>query len=316
MCIALTLGHGCATGPPRAANAPGAPTPVENRSPSLVTTERLAAMLEGDAATLIDVRARWVDYLEGHLPGAVWLNTETLRATEGGIPFQLLSSRDYARLFARLGVRPQRSVVVYSAGDALDIDATFVAWLLAAFRQSPVYVLDGGYSKWRSENRRLTQRYARYAVANLRAEAFVLERASLEDVLGAQRRHGTLLIDARSPEQFGGQAGAQLRRGHIPGAVNHPWKDDLEVRDRATVWKPLDALRTSYAGHGITPDKDIITYCNSGTEASHVFFALRYLLGFPRVRVYVGSWTEWAERVELPVETGVGVGGPQDKEAP
>ena len=90
-----------------------------------------------------------------------------------------------------------------------------------------------------------------------------------------------------------------MRHGHIPGAINHYWQDDLTQEGFGHVWKPAAELRRAYAAQGITPDKDIIAYCNSATEASHVHFTLRYLLGYPRVRIYVGSWTEWAEDERL-----------------
>ena len=136
------------------------------------------------------------------------------------------------------------------------------------------------------------------------AEPFRPEQASLEDVQQARSTGGAILVDARPPDQYVGEAGSQMRRGHIPGAINHYWRDDLRLEGFGYVWKPRDELRASYAAQGITPDKDIIAYCNSATEASHVHFTLRYLLGYPRVRVYVGSWTEWAERKDLPIEVG------------
>ena len=273
-------------------------------APALITTERLAQVIAESPRelTVIDVRESWTDYLQNHLPGAGWLHVETLRVSQDGLPFQLLPAEDYATIFTRLGVQVGRPVVIYSAGSALDIDATFVAWLLTALGQQPVYILDGGYAKWELENRPLTQKYPDTKRSNFPRGPFTPEVASLEDIRQAVARKDVLLIDARPPEQFAGQAGAQMRRGHIPGAINHPWKGDLEVRDLATVWKPVETLRAEYLTQGISSERDIIAYCNTGTEASHIFFALRYLLGYPRVRIYVGSWSQWAEQEDLPIE--------------
>ncbi len=253
---------------------------------------------------VVDVRQSWTSYLQNHLPGAVWLNIETLRAQEGELPFQLLTAPQYAELFRRLRLTPDRRVVLYSAGDQADIDVTFAAWLLASAGAQDVMVLDGGYAKWELEALPLTQRYPHDGLVGggFKSTRFHPATASLAEVQAAAKGSGALLVDARPAEQFSGAAGAQLRRGHIPGAINHPWKDDLEKPDLALVWKGGDALRTSYAAQGITPDRDIILYCNSSTEASHVFFALHYLLGYPKVRIFTGAWTQWAEREELPVE--------------
>lgn len=274
------------------------------QAPRLISTAELAALADSAPVRLIDVRQSWVSYLQNHLPNAAWLNIETLRAQDGDLPFQLLPGGHYAELFRRLGVEPARPVVVYGAGDQLDIDATFVCWLLASAGARRVHLLDGGYAKWELENRPLTQRYPRRDLPSggFRPRHFRPSVASLTDVQAAVNGSGALLVDARPAEQYSGSAGAQIRRGHIPGAVNHPWKDDLEKPDLVLVWKSVEALRSAYLAQGITPERDIIVYCNSGTEASHVFFALKYVLGYPRVRVYPGSWTEWAGREELPVE--------------
>jgi len=284
------------------------------QAPRLIGTDALASWLAGLEAPIgvpalsvpvvVDVRQAWTSYLQNHLPRAVWLNVETLRAQQGELPFQLLAAEHYATLFNRLGISPVTPVVVYSAGDQYDIDATFTAWLLQSAGAQHVHLLDGGYAKWEIEGRAVTQRYPRARSPRIRftAKTFRPPVARLEDVLGAVGGSGALLVDARPPEQFTGVAGAQLRRGHVPGAINNPWRDNLEKPDLALVWKRPEALREGYIARGITPDKDIILYCNSGTEASHVYFALRHLLDYPRVRIFLGSWTQWAEREELPVE--------------
>jgi thiosulfate/3-mercaptopyruvate sulfurtransferase len=262
----LWLFTGCASAPP-----PGTAPAPEAALPGVVSTEELASWIAVGPVVLVDIRTDVFAYLRGHLPGAVYLNTETLRASRGGIPTQLLDGAAYAALFSRMGLPFDRRVVIYSAGETHNIDATFLAWLLAGFGHRQVSVLDGGFFKWQLEQRPVVGEYPR------------LEQTT-----------------------FPAEAGAQMRRGHIPGAINHYWQSDLTREGFGYVWKPLDELRADYAAKGITPDKDIITYCNSATEASHLHFTLRYLLGYPRVRVYVGSWTEWAERAELPVETGAG----------
>ncbi|MEP7226978.1 MAG: sulfurtransferase [Gemmatimonadales bacterium] len=280
--------------------------PSASSLPALVSTDQLAEWQRRGQVILIDVRTDLFTYLKGHLPGAAYLNTETLRATQGGIPAQLLSARAYGDLFSRLGLSLDQPVVIYSAGETGNIDATFLAWLLAGFGHPKVYVLNGGYFKWELEHRPVVQQYPRITATKFPSDRFSPERASLEEVRRAVVTHDAVLVDARPPAQYAGEAGAQIRRGHIPGAISHYWQDDLTQVGFGHVWKSAGELRSGYAAQGITPDKTIIAYCNSTTEASHVHFTLRYLMGYPRVRIYVGSWTEWAERAELPIETGSG----------
>jgi thiosulfate/3-mercaptopyruvate sulfurtransferase len=274
--------------------------------PRLVSTEELTSWLKNASVNVIDVRTDVFTYLKDHLPEAEYLNPETLRASLGGVPVQLLSAAAYSELFSRLGLSFSRPVVIYSAGETRNIDATFVAWLLAGFGHPRVYLLNGGYFKWQLEQRPLVQRYPRVESTRFPAGSFRPEQASLDEVRKAVSGGSALLVDARSPDQYAGTAGAQMRRGHIPGAINHYWQDDLTHEGFGHVWKDSTALKATYVAQAITPDRNIIVYCNSTTEASHVHFTLRYLLGYPRVRIYVGSWTEWAGREELPIETGSG----------
>ncbi|MDX2193881.1 MAG: rhodanese-like domain-containing protein [Gemmatimonadales bacterium] len=272
----------------------------------LLSTDSLAAWIaRGRPHRLLDVRGDVFTYLEGHLPGAAYLNVETARMVDGGMPVELLDAATYRTLWARLGVRLDQPVVIHGAGETKNIDATFIAWLLAGFGHPQVYLLDGGFSAWKLEQREIARAYPRFPRApGWAARPFAPRMARLADVRRAMQDGRTLLVDARPPEQYRGEAGAQMRRGHIPGAISHYWQDDLETRGFGRVFKPLDALRASYEAQGITPDRPIIVYCNSATEASHNWVVLAALLGYPDVRVYVPSWTEWASVAELPVATG------------
>ncbi len=277
-------------------------------APQLLSTDSLAAwQRRGVPLRLVDVRLDVWSYLKGHLPESQYLNIETLRASRNGVPVQLLDAHWYRRLFRRLGLEPAVPVIVYSAGETLNIDATFAVWILAAMGHPRVYLLDGGFSKWSFEGREVARAYPDIEPAGRwwNSRAFRPSLATLQDVQRGMQT-GVLFVDARPRDQYVGEAGTQMRRGHIPGAVNHYWQDDLETAGFGRVFRPVDSLRLRYAAEGITPDRDIILYCNSATEASHVFFALTYLLDYPRVRIYGGSWTEWAGREDLPTEQGSG----------
>jgi thiosulfate/3-mercaptopyruvate sulfurtransferase len=277
--------------------------------PHLIATDSLAALLArgGERGPLVvDMRTDVGSYLRAHIPGAVYLNSEALRAGSGGVPNLVLPAASYRALLGRLGVHADRPVVVHSSGEARNIDATFLAWILAGLGHPRTYLLDGGFAKWEAEGRSTTRRYPVLDdTLPLATPAFALERATLDQIRASLGRNTLLLVDARSPDQYAGEAGAQMRRGHIPGAVNHYWATDLSnERGFGLVFRTTDELRASYAAQGITPDRDIVVYCNGGLESSHIYFTLRSLLGYPKVRVYDGSWTEWAAREELPLATG------------
>ncbi len=279
---------------------------VEGAAPTtkgaLISTDELARRISAGDVSVIDLRSDLNAYLANHLPGAVYMHYETLRASQAGVPADVLPVESYAEILGRIGVQRDRPVVIYASGDAQNFNATFLAWVLAGFRQLEVYLLDGGYAKWVAEGKPLTRAYPEVAVKSYGVKPFRLDQIEGIHVTHSLKSDGVAIVDVRPPDQYAGTAGAQIRRGHIPGAINHFWKDDLVTTGGTTVWKPIETLRAAYQAQGITPDKYVIVYCNTGTEASHAYFALKLLLGYPNVVVYTPSWTEWSEHVEWPIE--------------
>lgn len=283
--------------------------PAVAMMPKLITTEGLAALIADEPVTILDVRSNLTEYLESHIPGANYVHYESFRATRAGVPADLLSAEAYAALFSRLGVNRDRPVVIYGHGDKANFNATFLVWILEGFVHPSIRLLDGGYAKWTAENRPTSRSYPQTQATQFLPEGFDPQRANVDWVKWTVEHAGTpegeamVLVDVRPPEQYAGHAGAQMRRGHIPGAINHLWSSDLVSDGVSMVWKPTDELLASYEAQGITRDKHVLLYCNTGTEATHAHFALKNLLGYPNVEVYFPSWTEWAERTDLPIET-------------
>lgn len=277
--------------------------PALSGGSQLVSTQGLEEMLKKGDVSVIDLRSDINEYLKGHIPEAVYLHYETLRASKHGVPADMLSGEAYAGVFSRLGLRMDKPIVMYSAGDANNFYATFLGWLLAGFGHPSVYLLDGGYDKWVKEKRTISREYPVVEMSSFPAKDFTLDMVPMKVVKNAMEKREAVLVDARPMEQYEGKAGSQMRLGHIPGAISHFWASDLMQTETGKVWKPVDELRASYEKQGITADKNVIVYCNTGTEATHLYFALRNLLGYKNVSVYVPSYTEWAAIKELPVQT-------------
>jgi thiosulfate/3-mercaptopyruvate sulfurtransferase len=246
-------------------------------------------------------------YDTGHIPGAVkvdWhldLNDPVTR--------DYVDSAAFADLMARKGISRDSTVVVY--GDKSNWWAAYALWVFSLFGHDDVRLLDGGRAKWAAEGRSMTTD----PVVRERSEYPVVQRvdppirAYRDDVLA---HLGKPMVDVRSPEEYTGerlhmpdypQEGA-LRGGHIPGAKSVPWAraaaEDGTFRSRPE----LEAIYRDEVGLG--PDDDIVAYCRIGERSSHTWFVLTHLLGYPHVRNYDGSWTEWGNAVRVPVEQGTG----------
>jgi thiosulfate/3-mercaptopyruvate sulfurtransferase len=271
---------------------------------TLVDTAWVAARLDDPAVMLIEVDVDWSIYDTGHIPGAIGWNwqVDLQQQTIRDIP----TRQDWERLLSRCGVRPDTTVVLY--GDNHNWFAAFAYWLFRLYGHADVRIMNGGRRRWIAEGREMTDIQLEMTPSVYTAGGRQPEiRAMREEVLRAVEARSAGLVDVRSPAEFSGQLLAPprlpqecaQRGGHIPGAVCIPW--DLAL-DRDGTFQPADELRALYAGHGVDGSRPTITYCRIGERSAHTWFVLRELLGYPDVRNYDGSWTEWGSVIGAPIE--------------
>lgn len=277
----------------------------ESWSPALVTTQWVADHTGDPAVHLVEVDVDPTLYAEGHIAGAVGWNWTT--DLQDRVRRDVLSKADFETLMGKSGIAPDDEVVLY--GDSNNWFAAYAYWQLKLYGHEKVRLMDGGRVKWEKEGRPYTTEVPRVTpVPYMAGEPRQDLRAFQPEVMGRLAKEGTALVDVRSPAEFTGEVLAPpgltetaQRGGHIPGAVNIPWAQAVGP-DGA--FKSRDELVALYTGKGITPDKDIVAYCRIGERSSHTWFVLKELLGYPKVKNYDGSWTEWGSMVGVPVEKG------------
>jgi thiosulfate/3-mercaptopyruvate sulfurtransferase len=272
----------------------------------LVSTDWVAQRLKDRTVRLIESNEDPLLYPMRHIPGAV--EVDWTRDLNDPVRRDYLRREDFEHLMSRIGVNPVTTVVFY--GDKSNWWATYAYWVFQLFGHTYAKVMDGGRLKWEKEGRPMTTDVPRYPVTDYRAHERddSTIRAFRDRVLAHVEAKGQL-VDVRSPEEYSGarlhmpdypNEGA-LRGGHIPGAVSVPWSRAVNSDDGT--FKDADQLRTIYQDQvGLDPGKDVIAYCRIGERSSHTWFVLTHLLGFPNVRNYDGSWTEWGNLVNVPIE--------------
>jgi len=276
--------------------------------PVLVTTDWLAEHLGGEGIVVAEVDESPELYDEGHIPGAVKLHWRD--DLQDPVERDIVSREAFEALLGERGIGNDTTVVLY--GDKNNWFAAYAYWYLKIYGHGDVRILDGGRQKWIEEGRDTTADVpspspAQYT-ASERDESIRAYRDEVQDWIGSGER---ALVDVRSPGEYAGdliappgyeQEGAQ-RAGHIPSAASIPWAS--AVADDGT-FKSADELRELYGGKGVTPDKEVTAYCRIGERSAHTWFVLRELLGYENVRNYDGSWTEWGNLVDVPIEKGAG----------
>ena len=272
----------------------------------LVSTQWVADNLHRtDKVRIVESNEDVLLYGTGHIPNAVHI--DWVADLNDSIRRDYLDEQQFAALMSRAGIANDTTVVFY--GDKNNWWATYAFWVFKLFGHEDCRIMNGGRQKWIAEGRELTKDKPQFAAATYRpaARADYKIRAFRDQVL-AHVNAGQPLVDVRSPQEYRGellhmpgspQEGA-LRGGHIKGAVSVPWS--RAVAEDGT-FKTSGELRAIYEEEqGLSSDKNVIAYCRIGERSSHTWFVLTYLLGYPNVRNYDGSWTEWGNLVGVPIE--------------
>jgi len=267
----------------------------------LVETDWVAQHITDPKIKLVEVDVDTAAYDQGHIPGAVGWNWTT--QTQDQVRRDILSKEQLETLMSQSGIANDSTIVFY--GDNNNWFAAYALWMAKMYGHPDLRLMNGGRVKWLAEQRPTTDEMPKPTHTTYKAKDPDLSlRARADSVL---RDLGKIaLVDVRSPAEFSGEVLAPpglmetaQRAGHIPGAASIPWGQAMREDNTFTSAEELKAL---YESKGVTPDKDVVAYCRIGERSSHSWFVLKYLLGYPNVKNYDGSWTEWGSMVGMPIE--------------
>jgi thiosulfate/3-mercaptopyruvate sulfurtransferase len=271
---------------------------------SLVETSWVADHLNDPNVRIIEADEDILLYEIGHIPGAVKLDWHV--DVQDPLDRDFVDQPGFEKLMSRWGITNDTTIVLY--GDKNNWYAAYSFWLFRMYGHKDLRIMNGGRAMWEAEGRPYTKEVPNHAPTTYHAQPANEEaRAFRDQVAAGLKDPNRRLIDVRSPQEYTGellhmvnypQEGAQ-RGGHIPGAKNIPWGTASNANG---TFKSVEELKELYGGKDITPDKDVITYCRIGERSAHTWFVLTQLLGYPNVRNYDGSWTEWGSLVRAPIE--------------
>lgn len=264
----------------------------------LVTSEQLEEALRNRSQDIriIDFGRAKIAYNLGHIPNAVYIDPGSIFVTVENIPRIVAPIDQLVRTFEEAGISNESWVVVYDDGAAKWAARLF--WTLEYAGHENVAILDGGFRKWSQEGRKIEHEEPEVARGEFKSNVNENVVAAKEWVLGNMDRPDVIYLDARSHNEYIGQDVRAIRGGHIPNSINLDWSEHFTDSQS---FLPIEELDELFRSHGITPDSEILTYCQTGMRASNTYFVLR-LLGYSRMRLYDASWVEWGNDVNLPID--------------
>jgi thiosulfate/3-mercaptopyruvate sulfurtransferase len=280
--------------------AGGTEQPLVRTAPDqiLVTPEWVAE--QGDAVVILDVGRSFEEFAAGHVPGAAFVQREVIATERNGVGSMLPEPDLVAADLAELGVSQGTPVVVYDAGRGTWSSRLF--WALEYLGHEQVHLLDGGLTAWQETGISLSQEILVPQqgdfVAQVR-EQLLADQEYVESNLGNGE---VLILDARSPAEYSGEDVRAARGGHVPGAINLDWVNNSNSDDPR--FRPIEQLSQVYAQALQGHDGEVVTLCQAGFRAAHSYVALR-ILGYEEARMYDGSWSEWGNDPDAPIETDV-----------
>lgn len=260
----------------------------------LVSAEQLKTLLADKAVKVIDVRGS-LKYRLGHIDGALDIGVANLDVEKNGVPMMFPDAEKFGRVMGEYGVGNNDFVVVYD--EVGGSQAARVALMFQHFGHDKVAVLDGAYGAWKGDTSVLAPKIEPSTFTTKVSGNWVV---SIDEVKAALGKKDTVILDVRAADEYSGEKvlkGAG-KGGRIPGAVHVEWTDNMNAEK---IVKPAEELKKMYEAKGVTPDKEILVYCQGGYRAAFSTYVLKDLLGYPNVKVYDGSWVEWSN-TDAPIE--------------
>ncbi|MFP4395174.1 MAG: sulfurtransferase [Anaerolineales bacterium] len=256
---------------------------------------------------ILDTQPNVHDYIKAHIPGAIYMNEGLFRIPKNGLPAQYVPETVIELLFRRVGLEADRPVVVYTgaglfSGWGNGLEQTMMAYTLARFGHKNVYVLDGGFEQWMQDEGPISQVFPEVTESNFGVEVQREYFVAYDSFRTLKDRDNVILLDARPANVYEGQ-GPWIKPGHIPGALNVPWKTFMTDENPRKL-RSDDEIQAILDKHEITPEKTVICSCGTGREATNEFLLFKWYLGFPKVKIHEGSFTEWSSYPQNPTVTG------------